>query len=127
MKGTKAWIIALAAVMLFAGASCAAAGDELAGTYRGIFVGRDDYGSFTITVDYDGLVEGIGRSNVYMIDLLISGEAQRDGSIEFYTVEGGETPIIFSGRIDFMKRILGKWAYQDLSTQGSFTAMPEVN
>lgn len=127
MKSGKFLFIALAALIFLAGSSVAYVGDELVGTYRGAFVGRDDYGSFIITVHPDGFVEGQGRSAESLIDLVISGEARRDGYIEFSTVEGGEVPIIFSGQIDFMKRIFGKWVYEDRSARGSFTAMPVLD
>lgn len=124
MKGKTLWIMVLAAILVFGAPSFAAIEQTLVGTYRGTFVGRDDYGAFTITIGSDGFVEGTGSSNVFMSRRTISGKVQADKSIEFHIIEGGKRPIIFTGTIDFMNRILGKWAYSDHSSQGSFYAMP---
>lgn len=59
-----------------------------------------------------------------MSELAIEGEVRIDKSVEFYVVEGGERPIVFTGTIDFMNRIIGKWANNDNSARGSFYAMP---
>jgi hypothetical protein len=118
------WIMALAAILVFVAPSFAAMDETLVGTYCGTFVGRDDYGAFTIIIDNEGFIEGSGSSNVFMSRRPISGEVQAGKSIEFHIIEGGKRPIIFSGTIDFMNRILGKWTYSDHSSQGSFYAMP---
>lgn len=114
MKGRKMRIIALAAVMVFGAASFAAADGNWAGTYGGTFVGRDDYGAFVITINHNGYIHGTGRSQVFMSELAIEGEVRIDKSVEFYVVEGGERPIVFTGTIDFMNRIIGK-------AEGSFS------
>jgi hypothetical protein len=123
MLNRKRWVFALVTVLVFAGASFAAIGGDLAGTYSGVFTGPENYGSFLITVDPDGSIYGTGRSQVFLDDLVIEGTTQPDGTTEFYTVAGADIPIIFKGRIDFMNRLLGKWTYQDNSAWGSFNAM----
>jgi hypothetical protein len=127
MKDRKMWIIALAAVMVFAATSFAAVDENPVGMYTGTFVGEEDYGSFVITINNNGYIEGTGRSQVYRSELAIRGEVHVDRSVEFYVVEGGEEPIIFTGKIDFMNRIIGKWVYNDHSAQGSFYAMPQMD
>lgn len=127
MRGRKVVFIALAAIVVFAASSFAAFDETLAGTYRGTFVGRDDYGAFVITVNHNGYIQGTGRSQVFMAELAIEGEVNPDKSVEFYVVEGGERPIIFDGKIDFMNRVIGTWTYSDHTAQGSFYAMPQRN
>ncbi|MFP4482776.1 MAG: hypothetical protein ACLFN0_08295 [Thermovirgaceae bacterium] len=127
MKERKMWIIALVAIMVFAATSFAATDENWVGTYRGTFVGRDDYGAFVISINQNGYIDGTGRSQVFMSQLDIEGEVRMDKSVEFYVVQGGERPIIFTGTIDFMNRIIGKWAYNDNSAQGSFYAMPNMD
>jgi hypothetical protein len=125
MRGRKILFVALAATVVFAASSFAAFDESLVGIYRGTFVGRDDYGAFVITVNHNGYIQGTGRSQVFMEELAIEGEVGSDKSVEFYVIEGGERPIIFDGKIDFMNRIIGTWTYNDHSSQGSFYAMPQ--
>jgi len=118
-------VIAFATILVFAGASFAAVGSEIAGTYRGVFTGPEDYGVFLVTVDIDGSIYGTGRSQVNYSDLLFEGTAQPDGTTEFYTVSGSAFPIVFSGKIDFMNRLLGKWTSQGNDAWGSFNGLIE--
>lgn len=127
MKGKTFWVMVLAAILVFGAPSFAAVDKTMVETYRGTFVGRDDYGAFTITINSDGFIDGTGSSNVFMSRRAISGKVQEDKSIEFHIIEGGKSPIIFTGTIDFMNRILGKWTYSDHSSQGSFYAMPQMD
>ena len=108
---------------MFGGAAFAAVGGDLVGTYRGVFTGPENYGVFFVTVDPDGSVNGTGRSQVLLSDLVIEGTVQPDGTVEFFTVEGAEIPIYFNGKIDFMNRLLGKWTCQDNTTWGSFNGL----
>ncbi len=123
MFNRKIWIIALAAIMVFGGASFAAVGGDLVGTYRGVFTGSENYGVFLVTVNPDGSIYGTGHSQVFMSDLVFEGTVRPDGTTEFYTVSGADSPIYFNGRIDFIKRLLGKWTYRDNNAWGSFNGL----
>jgi hypothetical protein len=123
MSCKRILVLSLVVILAFGSVSFAAVGDNWVGTYNGTFVGKDNYGSFSIAVNADGSIDGIGHSNIWRVDLLIEGTVQPDGKVEFYTVEDAEIPIVFWGQIDFMNRILGKWAHQDDSARGSFVSM----
>ncbi|MDO9509308.1 MAG: hypothetical protein Q7I97_08255 [Thermovirgaceae bacterium] len=123
MLNRKTWVFALATLLVFCGAAFASIGSQLVGTYSGVFTGPENYGSFLVTVNPDGSINGTGRSQVYLNDLVIEGTARPDGTTEFYTVGGADIPIMFKGRIDFMNRLLGKWSSQDNNAWGSFNAM----
>jgi hypothetical protein len=125
MLERKKWVFALATVLVFAGVSFASAGGNYAGTYNGVFTGPDNYGAFVIMVNPDGSINGTGRSQVFLNDLVIQGNVQSDGSASFSTVEGANIPINFNGRIDFMNRLLGRWTYQDNTAWGSFNGLIE--
>lgn len=126
MFNRKTWVIALAAVFVFGGAAFAAVGGDLVGTYRGVFTGPENYGVFLVTVNPDGSVNGVGRSQVFMNDLVFEGNTQSDGTTEFHTVAGADVPIIFNGRIDFINRLLGKWNNQGNDAWGSFNGLIET-
>jgi len=127
VSNRRTWIIAFATLLVFAGASFAAIGGDLVGTYRGVFTGPDNYGVFLVTVDSDGSIYGTGRSQVYYSDLVFEGTTQPDGTTEFHTVAGADIPIVFNGRIDFMNRLLGKWNNQGDDAWGSFNGLIETN
>jgi hypothetical protein len=123
MFNRKTWFIAFAAILIFSFASFAAVEGDLAGKYQGVFTGAGNYGVFHITVNPDGSINGTGQSQIYSRDLVFQGRVSSDGTTEFYTVEGADIPMYFNGRIDFMKRLLGKWEYQDNSAWGSFNGL----
>ena len=51
---------------MFAGSSFVAVGGDLAGTYSGVFTGPENYGSFLVTVNPDGSINGTGRLQVFL-------------------------------------------------------------
>ncbi|MEA3508098.1 MAG: hypothetical protein U9R40_04170 [Synergistota bacterium] len=118
----KLLVVLVAASLLAAFAGVAGAdylNPKLVGEYQGTFIG-DDYGSFLVTVNPDGSITGTAHSNVTYQDMGVSGACQIDGTCEFATTE---TPLYFKGKIDFMNRLIGKWAYTDHSGRGSFFAI----
>ncbi|MDO9507933.1 MAG: hypothetical protein Q7I97_01100 [Thermovirgaceae bacterium] len=118
----KSWPLALAAVLVFAGASFAAAYSSPTGNYRGTFIG-DDYGSFLVDVNPDGSITGVVHSNVSFMDMEVTGTCAPDGDCDFTTVGNEAIHFYFLGKIDFMNRFIGKWAYLDNSARGSFYGM----
>ncbi len=118
----KLFAVLVAASLLAAFAGVAGAdylSPRLVGEYQGTFIG-DDYGSFLVTVNPDGSVTGHAHSNLTYQDMEVSGACQIDGTCEFTT---HEAPLYFKGKIDFMNRLIGKWAYTDHSGKGSFFAI----
>mgnify|MGYP001184966805 CR=1 FL=1 len=112
-------VLAVLALLTFLGlAALAAAIDaRFVGTYRGQFLGELDYGTFVLAVDAEGVILGDGMSTKREVPLAYSGSCNPDGTLTFSTVDG---LMIFTGSIDWMNRISGKWTRADESARGSF-------
>lgn len=116
--GWVAVLAVLAAVtFLDLPAHSAAIDARFVGTYRGQFLGELDYGTFFLAVDAEGVILGDGISTKREISLAYSGICNPDGTLMFSTVDGS---MIFTGSIDWMNRISGRWARADESARGSF-------
>jgi hypothetical protein len=111
--------LALLAAVMFLGLPAFAASIDarFVGTYRGQFLGELDYGTFVLAVDAEGVILGDGMSTKREVPLAYSGSCNPDGTLTFSTVDGS---MIFTGSIDWMNRISGKWARADNSARGSF-------
>ena len=94
------------------------AGANFQGQYVGQFIG-EDYGLISLKIDEKGLILGTGKSTKYEVALEFSGSVQPDGAMEFFTADGG---MAFSGVIDWMNRVGGKWTKKD-GTSGSFNCI----
>lgn len=112
-------VLAALAVVVILGLPVLAATIEerFVGTYRGQFLGELDYGTFVLAVDAEGVILGDGMSTKREVPLAYSGSCNPDGTLTFSTVDGS---MIFTGSIDWMNRISGKWARGDNSARGSF-------
>ena len=120
-KERRAWVAVLAvlAAVTFLGLTALAAAFDarFVGTSRGQFIGELDYGTFVLAVDAEGVILGDGMSTKREVPLAYSGSCNPDGTLTFSTVDGS---MIFTGSIDWMNRISGKWARADNSARGSF-------
>lgn len=111
--------VALAVILVFAGSAFGEIGENLTGNYQGTFIG-DDYGWFKVDVNPDGSITGTVHSNVSYLDMEVQGTCDFNGECEFMTTGYELVPYYFLGKIDFMNRLIGKWAYSDQSGRGSF-------
>lgn len=110
--------VALMAVCMFSVA--AQANSKNAGIYNGTFLGSDDNGWFTINIQSDGNITGNGGSAERKVDLAYTGTCHSSGALQFSTTDGS---LMFTGHLDWMKRIFGRWEKSDQSSQGSFSAV----
>lgn len=108
----------LLAVCMFSGA--AQADTKYSGDYNGTFLGEFDYGWFALNIQPDGYISGTGRSTARDIYLEYRGTCQPDGTLQFTSTDGS---LRFTGHIDWMSRIFGRWERFDISAGGSFTAV----
>jgi hypothetical protein len=97
-------------------ARAAAIEERLVGTYKGQFIG-EDYGTFLLALDAEGLITGNGMSTKNEVPLTFSGSCNPDGTLVFSTVDGS---MVFTGSIDWMNRMGGKWARTGSGERGSF-------
>ncbi len=120
-KERRAWVAVLAvlAAVTFLGLTALAAAIDarFVGTYRGQFIGEQDYGTFVLAINAEGVILGDGMSTKREVPLSYSGICNPDGTLAFATVDG---LMNFTGSIDWMNRISGKWARADESARGSF-------
>lgn len=110
--------VVLLAVCMFS--AVAQAETKFAGDYNGTFLGEYDNGWFALNIQPDGIIIGNGRSTERDVHLEYRGTCQPDGTLQFTTTDGS---LRFSGHIDWMSRIFGRWEKLDLSQNGSFTAV----
>lgn len=91
------------------------------GNYNGFFNGDADYGRFVVTIETSGNIYGTGWSSKTSTDMSFSGSCQPGGAFQFQTTDGS---MIFTGTLDWMNRMDGRWSKADGSGQGSFGAVP---
>jgi hypothetical protein len=122
MRTKKSWariafLAILAAVVLAALPALAVTIEErLVGTYRGQFIG-EDYGTFMLALDAEGVITGNGMSTKNEVPLTFSGTCNPDGTVVFSTVDASMN---FTGSIDWMNRMGGKWTRSGDGARGSF-------
>ncbi len=122
MRTKKSWtriafLAILTVVVLAALPALAVTIDErLVGTYRGQFIG-EDYGTFMLALDAEGVITGNGMSTKNEVPLTFSGTCNPDGTLTFVTVDGSMN---FTGSIDWMNRMGGKWSRSGDGGRGSF-------
>jgi len=97
-------------------------GANFQGQYVGQFIG-EDYGLISLKIDERGSIAGTGKSTKYELALEFSGSVQPGGAMEFFTADGG---MAFSGSIDWMNRIGGRWTKKD-GTAGSFNCILQTS
>ena len=110
--------VVLLAVCMFS--AVAQAETKYSGDYNGTFLGESDYGWFALNIQPDGIISGTGRSTARDIYLEYRGTCQPDGTLQFTSTDGS---LRFTGHIDWMSRIFGRWERSDISAGGSFTAV----
>lgn len=107
----------LAAVVLAVLPALAVTIDErFVGTYKGQFIG-EDYGTFLLALDAEGVITGNGMSTKNEVPLTFSGTCNPDGTLTFATFDGSMN---FTGSIDWMNRMGGKWTRSGDGARGSF-------
>lgn len=97
-------------------------GANFQGQYVGQFIG-EDYGLISLGIDERGSILGTGKSTKYEVTMDFSGSVQPGGAMEFVTADGG---MVFSGAIDWMNRVGGKWTKKDGSA-GSFNCILQTS
>lgn len=105
-----------AAVPLMRPTAASAIEERLVGTYRGQFIG-EDYGTFLLALDEAGGITGNGMSTKNEVELTFSGTCNPDGTLTFSTIDRS---MVFTGTIDWMNRMGGKWIRTDTEERGSF-------
>lgn len=111
------FLATLAAVVLAVLPALAVTIDErFVGTYKGQFIG-EDYGTFLLALDAEGVITGNGMSTKNEVPLTFSGTCNPDGTLTFSTVDGSMN---FTGSIDWMNRMGGKWTRSGDGARGSF-------
>lgn len=125
MKISKASAIKIAVVCLALVAACifsaaAQANSKNVGVYNGTFLGSSDNGWFTINIESDGKITGNGGSAQRKVELEYTGNCHPSGALQFSTTDGS---LLFTGHLDWMKRIFGRWEKTDQTAHGSFSAV----
>ena len=110
--------VVLLTVCMFS--AVAQADTKNAGDYNGTFLGESDHGWFALSIQPDGIITGSGRSTERDVYLEYRGTCQPDGTLQFTSTDGS---LRFTGHIDWMSRIFGRWERLDVSAGGSFTAV----
>ncbi len=91
--------------------------DQMSGNYSGTFSG-DDSGTWQITIDKDGKISGVSKSDSDPDTGLLSGKVLADGSTTVGVVDGGGSGT-FTGTIKLTGEISGTWS--DSPESGTFT------
>lgn len=119
-SGLKIAITCIVLVAVFMLTSAAQANTKNVGDFNGTFLGEVDYGWFALNIQPDGIISGTGASTVRDINLDFKGTCQPDGKLQFTSTDGS---LRFTGHIDWMSRIFGRWERLDIAADGSFTAV----
>lgn len=90
-----------------------------AGSYQGTFIG-DNYGAFEVTVGQNGEISGLAHSNKLQRDFPLAGQVGPEGIHQFSTPDGA---LVFSGSVDQVGRLMGRWGSSDGAARGNFTAL----